>query len=72
MNPPEDPLAMAERHVRECEQRVARQLLIIEEMDRDNHRDATMARKLLVALETTLDLMREHLRLKREAQDLNT
>jgi hypothetical protein len=71
MNPPEDPLAMAERHVREGEVRVARQLVIIEEMDRDNHPEAAaMGRVVLVTLQATLDLMRRHLRTEREARGL--
>ena len=71
MDPPEDPLAMAERHVREGEVRVARQLVIIEEMDRDNHPEAAaMGRVVLVTLQATLDLMRGHLRMEREARGL--
>ena len=35
MDPTEDVLAMAERHVREGERRVARQIAIAEEMERD-------------------------------------
>jgi hypothetical protein len=59
MDPPEDVLATAERHVREGEKRVARQIVIIEEMDRDNHPEAAaMARVVLVTLQNTLSLMR--------------
>ena len=68
---PEDVLAMAERHVPEGEERVARQIVIIEEMDRDNHLQAVAtARVVLGTLRTTLDLMREHLRMEREARGL--
>ena len=63
MAPPEDSLAMAERHVREGEERVARQIAIVEEMDRDNHpQAAAMARVVLATLQATLALMRGHLR----------
>ncbi|MBL6459469.1 hypothetical protein JMJ55_29595 [Belnapia sp. T6] len=69
MDPPEDALAMAERHVREGEGRVARQIAIVEQMNGDNRPEAAAAaRTLLVTLETTLDLMREHLRIEREAR----
>jgi hypothetical protein len=70
MDPPEKTLARAERHVREGEERVARQLAIIEEMDRDNHpKAAAMAREVLVTLQTILDLMRgHHLRMERETR----
>lgn len=53
----EDALAQAERHVREGEQRVARQLAIIEEMRRDNHPSAeAVAREVLVTLGHSLGL----------------
>ena len=71
MDPPEDALARAERHVREGEERVARQLAIVEEMDRDDHPEAAaMAREVLATLRSTLDLMRGHLRTEREARGL--
>lgn len=64
---PEDPIAMAERHIREGEARVARQLGVIEELDRDNHPEAAAtAREMLAALQHTLDLMREHLSIKQD------
>ncbi|MBL6454571.1 hypothetical protein JMJ55_04490 [Belnapia sp. T6] len=69
MNPPEDALALADRHVREGEERVTRQLAIIDEMDRDNHPEAAaIARVVLATLQTTLDLMREHLRMECKAR----
>ena len=72
MDPPEDVLAMAERHVREGEQRVARQVALIEEMDRDNQPDAAVrARVVLETLQVTLALMREHLRVERKARGLD-
>ena len=71
MDPPEDALTTAERHVREGKARVARQLAIIEEMDRDNRpAAAATAREVLTTLRATLDLMRGHLRMEREARGL--
>ncbi|MFT8243967.1 hypothetical protein [Roseomonas sp. BN140053] len=65
---PESPLAMAGRHVVEAEARVRRQAQIVAELERDGHPDAAIvAPTVLATLETTLDLMREHLRIEREA-----
>ncbi|MBL6081669.1 hypothetical protein JMJ56_27140 [Belnapia sp. T18] len=67
--PPEDPIATAERHVGIGEALVARQLAVIDELDRDNHLEAAArGRKLLVALQRSLDLAREHLRVERDRQ----
>lgn len=67
MDRPEDTLARAERRVREGEERVARQIATVEEMDRDNHpRAAAQARKVLATLERALELARDHLRMERE------
>ncbi|WP_207537653.1 hypothetical protein [Sabulicella rubraurantiaca] len=71
MDPHEDALAMAERHVREGEERVARQRAIIEEMERDNHpKAAEIGRSTLQVLLSTLELMRGHLRIERERHGL--
>jgi hypothetical protein len=73
MDPPEDALAMAERHVRVGEERVALQTALIEEMERDNHREtAAEGRKALVALQDTLAQARERLRAEREKRGLDT
>lgn len=54
---------MARRHVAESEARCAQQAEVLREMIADNHpRAAEAARRLLVTLEDTLDLMRERLR----------
>ena len=64
---PEDTIAMAERHIREGEARIARQIAVIEEMDRDNHPEAAArGRQVLVTLQRTLDLAREHLRIEQD------
>ena len=71
MDPPEDALARAERHVREAEGHVAHLLAIIEELDRDNHPEAAgRARKVLVTLRRSLELSRAHLRRERERRGL--
>ena len=58
----EDPVAMAERHVREGEIRIARQEQIIAEMARDNHPEAErVGHVVLEQFQRTLALMREHL-----------
>ena len=69
MDEPEDGLARAERYVREGEARVARQLAIIEDLDRTKHRRAAArARGVLVTLEDNLELMCEYLRLERASR----
>lgn len=56
---------MAERHIREGEALIARQLAVVEELDRDNHPEAAAkGRVLLATLLQTIGLMREHLRLE--------
>jgi hypothetical protein len=58
---------MARRHVVEAEARIARQREILREMQRDNHSDATAAaQRLLVTMETTLSMMRDHLRFEEQ------
>jgi hypothetical protein len=55
---------MARRHVAEGEERVARQELLIAELDRDGHAKlAVTARVVLATLETSLGLAREDLSL---------
>ena len=62
MESAEDPVAIAERHVREGEARIARQERIIEEMARDDHPEAEqMGMVVLQQFRRTLELMREHL-----------
>ena len=69
----EDPLAQAERHVREAEERIARQQEIIAELDRDGHeRTAAQARQLLTAFEQTLDLAHDHVRRQRRERGLES
>ena len=73
MDPPEDALAMAERHVRVGEEQVALQIALIEEMDRDNHHEtAAEGRKSLETLQETLAKARERLRAEREKRGLDT
>ncbi len=59
--PPEDLLAMAQRHVVEGEQRVARQEACIEKLIRDGH-DAAAARgaEVLKQMRWSLELGRRH------------
>jgi hypothetical protein len=62
----DSPVAVAERHVAEAEQRVARQRRLIEELVRDKHLvTAEQARKVLRLLEDSLRLARIHLELER-------
>ena len=52
---PEDDLAMAKRHVREAEEHVARQLVLIRKLDlAGRHDEARSARELLATLTDTL------------------
>jgi hypothetical protein len=68
MSQPESVLVEAERHVREAEERVARQATFIEKLERDGHaRASEEARKLLASFEQTLDVQRQHLAVEREA-----
>lgn len=64
MTNPNDHLALAERHVREGEQRVAQQIARIEQLAADGH-DTTGAEKFLETLMQSLALMRQHLQLER-------
>ena len=56
----EDPLAQAERHVREGEERVARQTALVARMTA-RRLDPTEAELILGRLRTSLRLQREHL-----------
>jgi len=59
----EDPLAQAERHVREGEQRIAKQIDRIARMkaDGDSERAIAAGEGVLVTLQWSLDLARMHL-----------
>ena len=59
----ETALEMARRHVREAGKRIARQAAIVAELHRDNHPEAaTLGRKVLETMRSTLNLMKRHLR----------
>jgi signal transduction histidine kinase len=64
-NRSESALAKAERHVREGEERIARQIAIVERLEGALHNDARRARALLVSLETSVSLARSQLRATR-------
>jgi hypothetical protein len=65
--PLETPLEMARRHVAQSEARIARQRKILAEMQADNHPTAAdAAQRVLATMETTLAIMRDHLRLEEE------
>ncbi len=67
MAAPEDPIAQAQRHVREAEAHIARQSKLIEELERDGHtRMAEQARTVLNTIRHTLELARQHLRLEQK------
>jgi hypothetical protein len=56
----ENTLAMATRHVRQSEGRVARQRQVVEKLRADGH-DTTQAGNILATLEALLRQHREHL-----------
>ena len=59
---PETALQMARRHVREGEERLARQETTIANLERGNRpRSAILARGVLATMRTSLDLMKRHL-----------
>jgi hypothetical protein len=68
----EDRLSMARRHVAEGKDRIARQEILIAELDRDGHAElAVKARELLTTFETSLRLMRDNLlRIENESRRL--
>ena len=63
----EDPLAKAQRHVLECERRVAEQIDRIVRMkaDGDSERGIATAEEVLATPRRTLELSREHLEFER-------
>jgi hypothetical protein len=64
----EDALALAERLIHETEGRIARQVVFVEEMGRNNHPDAAaMGREILATLQTSLGPLRHPLRMRRKA-----
>jgi hypothetical protein len=65
---------MARRHVAEGKDRVARQEILIAELDRDGHTElAVKAGELLTTFETSLRLMREDLsRIENESRRLGS
>lgn len=59
---PEAEIEIAQRHVREGAERVARMVQIIDEMDRHNHpKTAATGRSLLETMRVTLDMAKRHL-----------
>ena len=60
----ESKLAMALRHVREAEEKVAHQESIVRELQSHGH-DTTQAERLLQNFREILDLARKHLALER-------
>jgi hypothetical protein len=56
-------MVMAFRHVREGEKRIARQAAIVAKWDRNHRRKAaTLGRKVLETMHSSLNLMKRHLR----------
>jgi ribosomal protein S19E (S16A) len=69
-DPPEDVLSQAERHVREGEERIARQTAVVEELERDGHVHAAgKARVLLATLQAVLDTWHADLARLRRPRD---
>ena len=67
---PADPLAQAERQVREAAARVARQRTMIVALAKDGHRDeARLATGVLARFERSLRLAREDVLLERWVHD---
>ncbi|WP_052214249.1 PAS domain S-box protein [Belnapia sp. F-4-1] len=67
-----DSLARAEQHVRDAEQGVARQRLIVEGISEHRHpRALAEARRVLAALQQTLQLALHHLRRERQMRGLD-
>jgi len=66
---PETVLEMARRHVREGEERLARQIAIVAKLERNSHTDAALATKVLEAIRFSLDIWKGHLaHLKRRSK----
>lgn len=56
-------LEMAQRHVREDEERLARQAAIVDKLERHNHREAAiLGKQVLENMTITLDMAKRHLR----------
>jgi hypothetical protein len=67
MTPCEDAVARAERHVREAEERVARQAALVEALaGTGDERASAEARRLLANFEGTLAVARQHLAVERK------
>ncbi len=67
MSRPDALLTQAERHVREGEERVARQAAIIEKLNRAGRGwAAEMAKETLATFATSLETARDHVRTERE------
>ena len=67
----EDSLAMAERHVRENERRLAKQAALVARLQNDGHAVPVVgARKLLAAYQSMNAVARDHLRIEREKHGL--
>ena len=69
MDEPYDPIIVeAERHVREGEERVARQLMLVKALDAaGRHEEASAARLLLATLTGSVDAARRHLQIEQNA-----
>ena len=60
-------IVMAQRHVHDCETRVAKQATRVAELERDGPSAAVVVgQELLAVLQRTLDLAREHLRVEQD------
>jgi hypothetical protein len=67
---PEDALAQAEQDVRECEERVAGQAKLVEQLEkRGQWEAANEARASLATLREGLEIARARLRIERAARD---
>ncbi len=63
----QDHLAIAQQHVIEAEEHVARQRELLTELQRNSHpKAAKLAQVILENLEKSLELAREHLKLEQE------
>ena len=69
---PEDTLARTERRVRDGKASVARQVIIVEMLEKAGHaRETKEAKNLLLTLQNALDLVRELLRIEREVRGVH-
>ena len=68
----EDCPAVAERHVRENERRIAKQTALVERLQSDGHAVPLIgARKLLAAYQSMHAVARDHLRIERKKHGLS-